>query len=117
MIATSLIHGDAVWDRVALDADELSFRVGDEVEVLDMTDDVWWYGSVEDVVGWFPASFVRVRGGASCKERTGLCSSCYSCAWKFIHYFIIYSEIQRHFTSPCVNFYNLICVCLGHFYL
>lgn len=60
VIATSLIHGDAVWDRVALDSDELSFRVGDEVEVLDMTDDLWWYGSVNELTGWFPASFVRV---------------------------------------------------------
>ena len=61
MVATPLIHGDAVWDRVALDGDELSFSVGEEVEVLDMTDDVWWYGSVKDKTGWFPASFVRVR--------------------------------------------------------
>ena len=60
LIATSLIHGDAVWDRVALEADELSFTVGDEVEILDMSDDVWWYGNVRDSLGWFPASFIRV---------------------------------------------------------
>lgn len=55
------MYADAVWDRVALDQDELSFRVGDVIEILDMTDDVWWHGSVGDSSGWFPASFVRVR--------------------------------------------------------
>lgn len=60
VIATSLMCADAVWDRVALDADELSFRVGDVVEILDMTDEVWWYGSAKESTGWFPASFVRV---------------------------------------------------------
>ena len=61
VIATALMYADAVWDREALDKDELSFRVGDVIEILDMTDDVWWHGSVGDVAGWFPASFVRVR--------------------------------------------------------
>lgn len=60
VIATSLMYADAVWDRLALEDDELSFRVGDAIEILDMTDDVWWYGSVDTSNGWFPASFVRV---------------------------------------------------------
>lgn len=60
VIATSLMYADAVWDRVALEDDELSFSVGDAIEILDMTDDVWWYGSVDSANGWFPASFVRV---------------------------------------------------------
>lgn len=61
MIATPLVYADAVWDRDAQDSDEISFEVGDVIEILDMTDDVWWQGSVHDTVGWFPASFVRVR--------------------------------------------------------
>ncbi len=60
VVATSLMYADVIWDRVALDNDELNFKVGDVVEILDMTDDVWWHGSVEDYSGWFPASFVRV---------------------------------------------------------
>ena len=56
------MYADAVWDRDAQDGDELTFRVGDVIEILDMTEDVWWQGSVKDAVGWFPASFVRVRG-------------------------------------------------------
>ncbi len=59
-IATSLMYADAVWDRVALEEDELGFGVGDAIEILNMTDDVWWYGSVNSANGWFPASFVRV---------------------------------------------------------
>ena len=51
---------DAVWDRDSQETDELSFRVGDVIEILDMSDDVWWQGSANDKMGWFPASFVRV---------------------------------------------------------
>lgn len=61
MIATPLVYADAVWDRDAQDSDELAFKVGDVIEILDMTDDVWWQGSVQNAIGWFPASFVRVR--------------------------------------------------------
>ena len=60
LIATSLMYADVVWDRVALESDELSFRVGEVIEILDMTDDMWWQGSVRDRSGWFPSSFVRV---------------------------------------------------------
>ncbi len=57
------MYADAVWDRVAIGStDELSFRAGDVIEILDMTDDVWWHGSVGESSGWFLASFVRVSG-------------------------------------------------------
>ena len=72
VIATSLMYADAVWDRVALDSDELSFRVGDVVEILDMTDDVWWHGSVSESSGWFPASFVRVSPASRLLSGLGL---------------------------------------------
>ena len=62
MILTSLMYADVVWDRVAVEDDELSFRVGDVIEILDMTDDIWWHGSVHEDSGWFPSTFVRVRG-------------------------------------------------------
>lgn len=55
------MYADAVWDHDAQDTDELTFKVGDVIEILDMTDDVWWQGSVQNATGWFPASFVRVR--------------------------------------------------------
>lgn len=62
LIATPLMCADAVWDRSAQESDDLSFKVGDVIEILDMSDDVWWQGSVNNTVGWFPASFVRVGG-------------------------------------------------------
>ena len=43
-----------------MEPDELGFRVGEVIEILDMTDDQWWHGSVGDASGWFPSSFVRV---------------------------------------------------------
>lgn len=56
------MYADVVWDRVAVEDDELSFRVGDVIEILDMTDDIWWHGSVHEDSGWFPSTFVRVCG-------------------------------------------------------
>lgn len=79
VIATALMYADVVWDREPSDEDELSFRVGDVIEILDMTDDVWWQGSVVDSTGWFPSSFVRVSTN-SMVHGTGrlFCGSCLS---------------------------------------
>ena len=60
LVVTSLMYADAVWDRVGLESDELSFRVGDVIEILDMSDDTWWQGNVQEKCGWFPSTFVRV---------------------------------------------------------
>ncbi|XP_071451460.1 rho guanine nucleotide exchange factor 4-like [Hetaerina americana] len=54
--------GEAVWDHVAMDPEELPFRAGDMIEVLDAwSDRHWWWGAKGDRLGWFPASFVRLR--------------------------------------------------------
>jgi len=45
---------------VTLDVEELGFTAGDVIEVLDNTGRDWWYGTVGDREGWFPATFVRV---------------------------------------------------------
>ena len=47
-------------DCTSHEHDELSFRVNDVIAVLDMRDDDWWQGIVDDRIGWFPASWVRV---------------------------------------------------------
>ena len=47
-------------DCTSREHDELSFRVNDVIAVLDMRDDDWWQGIVDDRIGWFSASWVRV---------------------------------------------------------
>ncbi|XP_065177375.1 rho guanine nucleotide exchange factor 4-like [Sycon ciliatum] len=55
------IFADALWDYVAVDPEELSFVVGDTIEVTDMEDDEWWGGTANGTTGWFPANYVRLR--------------------------------------------------------
>lgn len=44
-----------------MDDQELGFKAGDVIEVMDATNREWWWGRVADGEGWFPASFVRLR--------------------------------------------------------
>lgn len=44
-----------------MDDQELGFKAGDVIEVVDATNKEWWWGRIMDSEGWFPASFVRVR--------------------------------------------------------
>lgn len=59
-----VILAEAVWDHVAMETEELAFRAGDVIEVLDTLDRDWWWGARGDQTGWFPSAFVRV----SCEE-------------------------------------------------
>ncbi|KAL0125257.1 hypothetical protein PUN28_004412 [Cardiocondyla obscurior] len=52
---------EAVWDHVAMEPEELAFRAGDVIDVLDTLDRDWWWGSCRGEHGWFPAAFVRLR--------------------------------------------------------
>ncbi|KAG1662933.1 Rho guanine nucleotide exchange factor 4 [Nymphon striatum] len=52
---------EAVWDHVTLDPEELAFKAGDLVEVVDTTDENWWWGIMSKRCGWFPASFVWLK--------------------------------------------------------
>ncbi|ERL91186.1 hypothetical protein D910_08525 [Dendroctonus ponderosae] len=56
-----VVLAEAVFDHVAIEADELPFRAGDVIEVEDTTDREWWWGSNNERWGWFPAQFVRLR--------------------------------------------------------
>lgn len=55
-----VILAEAVWDHVAMESEELAFRAGDVIEVLETVDRDWWWGATSGQVGWFPAAFVRV---------------------------------------------------------
>jgi len=49
----------AVFDNVADDADELSFNVGDKIEIVRKDDSGWWEGRLGGKVGQFPSNFVK----------------------------------------------------------
>lgn len=56
-----VILAEAVFDHVAIEAEELAFRAGDVIEVLETANRDWWWGSADGKTGWFPAAFVRLR--------------------------------------------------------
>lgn len=56
-----VILAEAVFDHVAIDSEELAFRAGDVIEVLDTINREWWWGTASGKSGWFPAEFVRLR--------------------------------------------------------
>ncbi|XP_052058148.1 uncharacterized protein LOC127698633 isoform X2 [Mytilus californianus] len=55
-------YAEALWDHITMDQEELRFRAGDLLEIIDMNDKDWWYGALDDhQEGWLPATFVRLR--------------------------------------------------------
>ncbi|XP_057680517.1 rho guanine nucleotide exchange factor 4 isoform X1 [Corythoichthys intestinalis] len=57
----SVVYAEALWDHVTMDDQELGFKAGDVIEVVDATNKEWWWGRIIDNEGWFPACFVRLR--------------------------------------------------------
>uniref|UniRef100_A0A1A8D0J1 Rho guanine nucleotide exchange factor (GEF) 4 n=1 Tax=Nothobranchius kadleci TaxID=1051664 RepID=A0A1A8D0J1_NOTKA len=57
----SVVYAEALWDHVTMDAQELGFKAGDVIKVIDATNKEWWWGCIMDSEGWFPASFIRLR--------------------------------------------------------
>ncbi|XP_036091868.1 rho guanine nucleotide exchange factor 4 isoform X2 [Rousettus aegyptiacus] len=57
----SVVCAEALWDHVTMDDQELGFKAGEVIEVMDATNREWWWGRVADGEGWFPANFVRLR--------------------------------------------------------
>lgn len=45
---------------MTMDEQELGFKAGDVIQVLEASNKDWWWGRNEDKEAWFPASFVRV---------------------------------------------------------
>lgn len=48
----------ALYDFEALEDDELGFRCGEVVEVLDNSNPSWWTGRLHNKLGLFPANYV-----------------------------------------------------------
>ncbi|XP_021092006.1 spermatogenesis-associated protein 13 isoform X3 [Heterocephalus glaber] len=57
----SVVFAEALWDHVTMDDQELGFKAGDVIQVLEASNKDWWWGRNEDKEAWFPASFVRLR--------------------------------------------------------
>eukprot|EP01031_Cornospumella_fuschlensis_P028539 gene28539-34450_t len=51
----------ALYDHEAEADDELNFKAGEKVEVLETSDDGWWKGKVGGRVGLFPVNYVEVE--------------------------------------------------------
>lgn len=55
------VCAEALWDHVTMEEQELAFKVGDVIRVLDASHSEWWWGRGADKEAWFPSCFVRVR--------------------------------------------------------
>ncbi|XP_021329453.1 spermatogenesis-associated protein 13 isoform X1 [Danio rerio] len=55
------VYAEALWDHVTMEEQELAFKAGEVIRVLDVQEQDWWWGMVGDREAWFPSSFVRVR--------------------------------------------------------
>ncbi|XP_068221441.1 rho guanine nucleotide exchange factor 4-like isoform X1 [Palaemon carinicauda] len=55
-----IVYAEALWDHVTLDSEELVFKAGDLITVIDSSDKDWWWGRICHRAGWFPAAFVRL---------------------------------------------------------
>nr|XP_057915797.1 spermatogenesis-associated protein 13 isoform X2 [Doryrhamphus excisus] len=55
------VYAEALWDHVTMEEQELAFKAGDVIRILDASHKDWWWGGRPDKEAWFPSSFVRVR--------------------------------------------------------
>ncbi|XP_035856530.1 spermatogenesis-associated protein 13 isoform X3 [Sander lucioperca] len=55
------VYAEALWDHVTMEEQELAFKAGDVIRVLEASHKDWWWGRGADKESWFPSSFVRVR--------------------------------------------------------
>uniref|UniRef100_A0A8C6CPM7 Spermatogenesis-associated protein 13 n=1 Tax=Moschus moschiferus TaxID=68415 RepID=A0A8C6CPM7_MOSMO len=69
----SVVCAEALWDHVTMDEQELGFKAGDVIQVLEASHKDWWWGRSADREAWFPASFVRgyIR---QCRKHTAMFS-------------------------------------------
>lgn len=61
----NVVCAEALWDHVTMDDQELAFKAGEVIQVLEASNKDWWWGRNEEKEAWFPASFVRVSEARS----------------------------------------------------
>jgi len=49
----------AVWDYEAIENNELTFKIGDYIEIVNTENDDWWEGILNGFQGFFPANRVK----------------------------------------------------------
>ncbi|TNN88880.1 Spermatogenesis-associated protein 13 [Liparis tanakae] len=62
------VYAEALWDHVTMEEQELAFKAGDVIRVLDASHNDWWWGRGADKEAWFPSSFVREDSSAESVE-------------------------------------------------
>jgi len=50
-----------LYDYAAVDSSELTLKAGGQVKVLHQGEDGWWQGELNNVIGKFPGSYVKVE--------------------------------------------------------
>lgn len=54
---------EALYDFKAEAADDLAFKRGDQILILEQIDSEWYKGKLNGLEGIFPSAFVRVCSG------------------------------------------------------
>ncbi|XP_019852562.1 PREDICTED: uncharacterized protein LOC100640581 isoform X2 [Amphimedon queenslandica] len=72
IIEVPIVYADALMDCTGVEPSHLSFKVNDVIAILNMTDDDWWQGIVEDRIGWFSSAWVRLRINQEDNDTTSL---------------------------------------------
>lgn len=118
-----------------MDDQELGFKAGDVIRVLEASNKDWWWGRIEDKEAWFPASFVRVSNsvvfaplsGKVPYSRTEWSNDCgITSKWRawssaFLHLnisgvtpndFTSYKAVENHTSSSWHLLFSLLLLCV-----
>ncbi|ODV87514.1 hypothetical protein CANARDRAFT_6045 [[Candida] arabinofermentans NRRL YB-2248] len=53
---------EAIYDYKAQESEDLSFKQGDKIQIIERTSDAWWKGTLNGNSGMFPSNYVKVLG-------------------------------------------------------
>ncbi|KAJ3219375.1 Rho GTPase-activating protein 15 [Dinochytrium kinnereticum] len=57
---SSQVIARALWEYTAIEDNELSFKAGDIIEIIELCNDDWYEGRLGGIAGYFPANRVEV---------------------------------------------------------